>query len=136
MLANETVLGTPVPEPKRSKYSLLPILTVLFVISYSLFVMLVVEQGNIITSQRWLIKQLFSDSIELSNLKGKSALKHNAEAKTQAQAVPKTQAPIPSIQVPAQEQPKESSKMRRNSPQHPPKPASDSMDVRRSLIAI
>lgn len=103
-------------------------------ISYSLFLMLVVEQGNIITYQRWLIRQLLSDSTELSALKGKAAQQRNAEAQTQAQAKPKTktQSQIPSIQVPQEKQSSRIQKM----PQHPPKPASDSADVRRSVVSI
>ena len=130
----ETVLGTPAPQPK--KRSLLPTLTFLFVISYSLFLMLVIEQGNIITSQRWLIRQLLTDSTELTTLKGKLALQHNAEAQAQAQTSSKnkTQSHIPSIQVP-QEQ-KQSSRVLKSMPQHPPKPASDVADVRRSLVSI
>jgi hypothetical protein len=128
----ETVFATPAPKPR--KRSLLPILTFLFVISYSLFLMLVIEQGNIITSQRWLIRQLLSDSTELSAMKGRAVQQHNAEAKAQAEArsKTKTQSQIPSIQVPQEKQSSRIQKM----PQHPPKPASDSADVRRSLVSI
>ena len=58
------------------KHTFLPLLTVLFLISYGLMVMLIVEQGNTIESQRLLIKQLFSDSAELSAMKGQQALQH------------------------------------------------------------
>jgi hypothetical protein len=54
----------------------LPVLVVLFLFAYGLMTMLIVEQGNTIESQRLLIKQLFSDSAELSALKGREALKH------------------------------------------------------------
>lgn len=96
--------------------------------------MLVIEQGNIISSQRWLIRQLLSDSTELSAMKGKAAQQHNAEARTQAEAKPKTKthSQIPSIQVPQERQSSRIQKM----PPHPPKPASDSADVRRTLISI
>src|SRR5581483_6297308 len=57
--------------------SLLPLLTVLFIISYGLMTMLIVEQGNTIQSQRYLIQQLFSDSVELSSMKGKAAWEKN-----------------------------------------------------------
>src|ERR1700730_13478426 len=46
--------------------TLLPVLTVLFVVSYGLLTMLVVEQGRTIDSQRNLIRMLFDDSIELN----------------------------------------------------------------------
>jgi len=57
--------------------SLLPLLTVLFLISYGLMTMLIVEQGNTIQSQRYLIQQLFNDSVELSSMKGKAAWEKN-----------------------------------------------------------
>jgi hypothetical protein len=133
---SETVLSTPAPQPKKRYF--LAVLIALFVISYSLFVMLVIEQGNVITSQRWLIRQLLSDSTELSAMKGRAVQKRNAEARAQAEAQSKdktqSSAQIPSIQVP-QEQSSKNSRMPKMR-QHPPKPASDSADVRRSLVSI
>ena len=43
--------------------SLLPALIILFLVSYGLLTMLVVEQGRTIDSQRGLIQMLFSDSV-------------------------------------------------------------------------
>ena len=63
-------------------------LTILFLVSYGLLTMLVVEQGRTIDSQRNLIHLLFSDSVQLSSIKGKAAQKQNdarAEARAQAQ---------------------------------------------------
>ena len=57
--------------------SLLPVLTILFLVSYGLLTMLVVEQGRTIDSQRSLIQMLFSDSVELTGLKGKAAQKQH-----------------------------------------------------------
>ncbi|HKN33761.1 MAG TPA: hypothetical protein VJX16_11020 [Terriglobales bacterium] len=125
-------------EPKK-KISLLPALTVLFVISYSLMTMLIIEQGDTINSQRWLIKQLFMDSSELTALKGKAFQQQNAEAQAQAKAGAKTQAQTPSQQVPALPQAKENAntnKARKAAPQHPPKPASDITDARRIVVSI
>jgi hypothetical protein len=59
--------------------TLLPVLTVLFVVSYGLLTMLVVEQGRTIDSQRNLIRMLFDDSIELNGMKGKANQKHGRE---------------------------------------------------------
>ena len=70
--------------------TLLPVLTVLFLVSYGLLTMLVVEQGRTIDSQRNLIQMLFSDSVQLSGMKGKAIQKQNAEAQAQAQAQKKT----------------------------------------------
>ena len=62
-------------------------LTILFLLSYGLLTMLVVEQGRTIDSQRNLIHLLFSDSVQLSSIKGKAAQKQNdARAEAQAQA--------------------------------------------------
>lgn len=63
----------------KRKNTLLPVLTVLFLVAYSIMTLLIVEQGNTIESQRLLIKQLFSDSAQLSAMKGHEVQKHNAE---------------------------------------------------------
>jgi len=64
---------------KKRKNTLLPVLTVLFLVAYGIMTMLIVEQGNTIESQRLLIKQLFSDSTQLNAMKGRAAQKRNAE---------------------------------------------------------
>jgi hypothetical protein len=56
--------------PKKRGW--LPVLTVLFLISYGLMTMLIVEQGQTIESQRALIRELFRDSTELSAVKMKA----------------------------------------------------------------
>ena len=81
--------------PKR-KNTFLPLLTVLFLVSYGIMTMLVVEQGNTIQSQRLLIKQLFNDSVQLSALKGKAAQKrhtHPAPPKSFARRQPPQASP-------------------------------------------
>lgn len=71
------------------KRPFLPLLTVLFLISYGLMTMLIVEQGNTIESQRLLIKQLFSDSTELNAMKGQHAMqRHPGKAHPKAFAHP------------------------------------------------
>ena len=60
------------------KHTFLPVLTVLFLIAYGLMTMLIVEQGNTIESQRLLIKQLFSDSAELTAMKGQQAMERHS----------------------------------------------------------
>ena len=109
---------------------MLPLLTVLFLFSYGLMVLLVIEQNRTITSQRWLITELMSDSKELNALKGKMLLdQRNAEkhpgSKTQIQA-PSTQA------VPQQDK----GRARSAGPMQPPRPASDVQDIRRALNLI
>jgi len=79
----------------------LPLLTVLFLLSYGLMTMLIVEQGQTIESQRALIRQLFRDSTELS------AVKKAAQESSQAPAA-KTQPPVtqrPSSRTPSTQYP-------------------------------
>jgi hypothetical protein len=92
--------------PKRHGW--LPVLTVLFLISYGLMTMLIVEQGRTIESQRALIRELFRDSSELSAVKQKAAQEsaQASSAQTQAQEIetPSTQTPsnrTPSTQIPS-----------------------------------
>jgi hypothetical protein len=124
-----------VTEPKRT---LLPILTVLFLISYGLLTTLVVEQSRTIDSQRGLIRDLFQDSVQLSALKGKTVLKHNAEAQAQAQAKSRSQTNAPTAQAPphTDTQKPNTGKHRRPLPQKPPRDASGEGDERRMLISI
>lgn len=90
------------PKPKNS---LLPVLIVLFLISYGLMALLVVEQGRTIDSQRNLIRSLFDDSTQLTQMKGKAFQKQHAEAQAQAQAKAHSQAQTPSTQIPSSRTP-------------------------------
>jgi uncharacterized membrane protein len=140
-----------IPKPKRS---MLPVLTVLFLLSYGLMALLVVEQGRTIDSQRNLIRQLFSDSTELSAMKGSAILKHNAEAKARAEASAHSQAQIPSAQAPSAKAPstqapstqgtsrdnansdRKAGKPRRPNQLRPPKFTSEEADERRAVSSI
>ena len=64
------VSATEPAAPKKNVW--LPILVVLFLISYGLMTMLIVEQGRTIESQRVLIRELFKDSTELAAVKIKA----------------------------------------------------------------
>jgi hypothetical protein len=146
-------IDTP-PTPKKQSW--LPLLTVLFLVSYGLMTMLIVEQGRTIESQRSLIRDLFRDSQELSAVKKAQQESSPLPAvRTQAPAMqnPSTQHPssqYPSTQVPSRQAPssqagpqaapqqgtqKEASKQK---PQvrMPSKPASDLVDDVRTLVAI
>lgn len=124
--------------------TLLPVLTVLFVVSYGLLTMLVVEQGRTIDSQRNLIRMLFDDSIELNGMKGKANQKQQADARAQAQAQSKMKTPpsqAPQMQASPSPSPQAGAKSQSTSkfrpiPQKPPKDTSDQGDVRRMLITI
>ena len=132
------------PATPRKKYGWLPILTVLFMISYALMTMLIVEQGQTIESQRALIRELFRDSTELSAAKMKALEEKNQTlAKNPSSQNPSTQAPSMRAQAQAPEKQAPSSQV---GPQNhakakpefqmPSKPAADLADHRRALITI
>jgi hypothetical protein len=134
------------------KHGWLPLLSILFVICYSLMTMLIVEQGRTIESQRALIRELLRDSTELSAVKQKAA-QDSAQASEKTQ-IPLTQAPatqIPSSQTPSTQAPNSKAPSSQAGPQHraqnqaaqqkpdfqmPTKPASDLVDDVRTLITI
>jgi uncharacterized membrane protein len=145
------------------KRSLLPLLTVLFVFSYGLMTLLIVEQGSVIQSQRNLIKVLGRDSTELWAARGKAIgdqqtakapaqnraqapstqEKHSAQApssQTPSTQTPSTRTPSaqdPSTQaVPQRRFQSRTGKIAKPVPQAPPVPASDLVDRRRSLDTI
>lgn len=128
----------------RKKNGWLPILTVLFLISYALMTMLIVEQGQTIESQRALIRELFRDSKELSAAKLNA---HRQEAAQAPQAArpqqivpqnPSTQAPInktPSSQAGSQFSVQDQAAQKKPF-RMPSKPASDVGDNSRVLVTI
>jgi len=102
-------IDTPVA-PK--KHGWLPLLTVLFLISYGLMTMLIVEQGRTIESQRALIRELFRDSTELSAVRLKAAQEsaqtssaQTSSAQTQARVGQHPSSQIPSTQGPSKQHP-------------------------------
>jgi hypothetical protein len=149
----------PIAVPKK-KRSLLPLLTVVFLLSYGLMTMLIVEQGSVIQSQRNLIKILMRDSTELWGMKGKAVVDQQT-ARMQAQSpaqvpsaqTPSTQTPsaqtpstkAPSTQIPSTQTPSTQATPQHRSPSRavrkpqtplPPIPASDLGDQRRALRTI
>ena len=51
----------------------MPLLVILFIVSYGILTMLVFEQGQTIESQRGLIREMLKDSAQLSAIKDKMA---------------------------------------------------------------
>ena len=121
---------------------MLPILTVLFLISYGLMTLLIVEQGSTIQSQRTLIQQLIGDSSELAALKGKSVQQQQAEQAqaaappAQAQQNPVVEAPSTQAAAPSEKPHAAQNKAHRPLPEKPPVPASEIADARRTLMSI
>jgi hypothetical protein len=130
-----------VAETPRKKLGWLPLLTVLFMISYGLMTMLIVEQGQTIESQRALIRELFRDSTELSSVKMKAQTERNhaqALAQNPSSQNPSTQAPMkqaPSSQAGPQQRAQNQLKPKADF-QMPSKPAADLADHRRAVITI
>ena len=145
----------------RKRFGWLPLLVVLFCISYGLMTMLIVEQGATIEAQRALIRDLYRDSVELSAAKLKGQENPLAGAPS-AQPSPKAHVPVtqnPSSQNPSSQNPssqnmpqaparapssqagpqhRAQSQAQRQTPQFkmPSRPASDFGDNRRGLITI
>lgn len=127
------------PEP-RKKRSWLPLLTVLFLLSYGLMTMLIVEQGQTIESQRALIRELFRDSTELTTGKLKAqqdkmaaAKRHNQNPSSQIQD-PSTQA----AQTPSSQAAPKQNQTAKSKPefQAPSRPAADQANELRALVKI
>jgi len=139
------VHAIPAAKPKK-QHGWLPLLTILFLISYGLMTMLIVEQGQTIESQRALIRELFRDSTELSATKMKAqqaahaqdALTQNPSTQIPPAKAPSTQAEnrqAPSSQVAPQQRAQIQTKPKSQF-QMPSRPASDLQDSRRALITI
>jgi hypothetical protein len=135
------------------KHRWLPMLTVLFLISYGLMTMLIVEQGQTIESQRALIRELFHDSTELSAVRSKTQQDHapSPSAKTQSSVTQHPSTHLPSTQYPSTQAPNSQTPSSQAGSQHgaqnqaakqkpqfrmPSKPASDLVDDVRTLITI
>jgi len=58
-----------------------PVLVFLLMACYGIMALVLVEQGNVIQSQRNLIHQLFQDSQQLASLKGQEATQRAIEKK-------------------------------------------------------
>ncbi len=105
----------PIASPKKKKRTLLPLLTVVFLGSYGLMTLLIVEQGHAIQAQHNLIQVLQGDSRELWGMKGKILSSRAAKASAQNDAQSKIQNPTtlgqapsvgtPSTQAPSQQDP-------------------------------
>jgi len=117
---------------------MLPILTALFLISYGLMTLLIVEQGSTIQSQRTLIRQLLGDSTELAAMKGKTFQQQAQAPQPPADAHASTPVQAPSTQTVPSEKTStaKNHKAQRPLPEKPPVPASDIADARRTLMSI
>ena len=118
--------------------AMLPILVVLFVISYCLLTMLVFEQGQTIESQRNLIREMLKDSSQLAALKGKLARDANEHSHDKMQGPAEQNNPGSAVVPPkgSDKDAKRHGKTAHSTREAPGKPESDLEDVRRSTRVI
>lgn len=118
----------------KKNRGILPVLVVLFLISYGMMSALVVEQGRTIDSQRGLIHDLFSDSAQLNAMKLKEILRQQAAQ----QATAKNNSQAPSAQMSQKDGVRKGAASRPQPPvmQKPPKPTADVADARRIPVTI
>jgi len=118
---------------------MLPLLVILFIISYGILTMLVVEQGQTIESQRSLIHLMLQDSTQLASLKGKLARDDKqSHDKTAAEAEHKNVDSGKAAAVPSgpDKETKRPGKSTHSTKTAPGRPAADLEDVRRSTQVI
>jgi len=143
----------PVAAPKK-KGTLLPLLIVVFLASYGLMTLLIVEQNQAIQAQHNLIQVLMGDTRELWAIRGKILSDRSAQEQAQKSATPQgpsTQGQTPSVQTPSTQAPSQQTPSTQVPQRHnqtragkgakpytqvPPMPASDLSDQRRVLRTL
>jgi len=128
------------PRSTTRPVALLPLLVILFIVSYGILTMLVFEQGQTIESQRSLIHEMLKDSTQLAALKGKMAREDSKRTHDKA-SVPGDQKSADSGNPAANgkvldKEAKRPGKSAHSMQQAPGKPARDLEDVRRSTQVI
>jgi hypothetical protein len=118
----------------------MPLLVILFIVSYGILTMLVFEQGQTIESQRGLIREMLKDSTQLAALKGKLARDDGKRVQEKA-SVPADRKSADSGNSAAgakgsDKETKRPGKSARSTKDVPGKPAADLEDVRRSTRVI
>lgn len=128
------------PRTTARQIPVLPVLVILFIVSYVILAMLVFEQGQTIESQRTLIREMLKDSTQLASLKGKLARDDSKRLQSQlpAQADHKDAkaGAAPATTTGSDKETKRPAKSARSLKQVPQKPSSDLEDVRRSTQVI
>ena len=121
------------PRTASRPVAMLPLLVILFIVSYGILTMLVFEQGQTIESQRGLIREMLKDSTQLATLKGKLARDDSKRIHDKASAdAGRSAAGAKGSDKDA----KRPGKSARSTKQVPGKPASDLEDVRRATRVI
>ncbi|MGB8011786.1 MAG: hypothetical protein WCF68_09245 [Terriglobales bacterium] len=128
------------PKTTSRPVALLPLLVILFVVSYGILTTLVFEQGQTIEAQRSLIREMLKDSNQLATLKGKLARDDSKRAQDKA-AEPAEHKNADSGHPAAGAKGTDKDTKRPGKSAHsmkavPGKPAADLEDVRRSTRVI
>ena len=119
--------------------AILPLLVILFIVSYGILTMLVFEQGQTIESQRSLIHEMLKDSTQLATLKGKLARDDKASVQADHKDAESGNPPAGIKGSDAKGLDKETKrpgKAAHSMKEVPGKPAADLQDVRRSTRVI
>jgi hypothetical protein len=126
--------------PQKTRPTLLPLLVVLFVVSYAILTLTMVEQGRTIEAQRSLLRELLKDSTQLAVLKGKLAREDSARKSGKPAEQPRKDAnpgnsgsARPKSPAGDARRPGQSARTTKQAPQ---RPAADLQDVRRSTREI
>ena len=132
-------------QTKSRPVTLLPLLVILFIVSYGILTLLVFEQGRTIESQRILIRGMLQDSTQLASLKGKLARDESKKSQDKPSAQPDHKDADSGTRSPGNSAPgakgsdkekQRPGKSSRSMREAPGKPASDLTDVRRSTRVI
>ncbi len=126
------------PKATARPAAILPLLVILFVVSYGILTMLVFEQGQTIESQRTLIREMLKDSNQLASLKGKLARDDGKRSHDKAAAQDRSgmDSDAATGTKGAASNASRPSKTARSMKQVPGKPAADLEDVRRATNVI
>ena len=128
------------PKSTTRPTTMLPLLVILFIVSYGILTLLVFEQGQTIESQRTLIREMLKDSTQLAALKGKLARDDSKRSheKASTQADPKgadSGNPAPGAKG-SDKETKRPGKSANSMKEAPGKPPADLEDVRRATRVI
>ena len=125
----------------------MPLLVILFIVSYGILTTLVFEQGQTIESQRSLIKEMLKDSTQLAALKDKMARDGEKRSQQQLQAPAATGANGATAKAAGKDTDNDKEKDKQKDAKHagksahpmkavPETPAADLEDVRRASHLI
>jgi len=128
------------PKTTTRPITMLPLLVILFIVSYGILTMLVFEQGQTIESQRTLIREMLKDSNQLAALKNKLARDESKQLHDKA-SVQADHKDVDSGNPAAGTKGSDKETKRPGNSTHsmkevPRKPAADLEDVRRSTRVI